>query len=152
MVGEIYHGSNVSVEKPLIQTTGFYKDFGFGFYCTNLEKQAQRWALTKKPGHIVSVYDYHENPELRILKFADMSEEWLDFIVACRRGISHSYDIVEGPMADDTIWDYIEDFISGTITREAFWVLVKFKYPTQQIVFSTDKALESVSFKKSYNL
>lgn len=43
---EIYHGSNVPVEKPLIQTTGFYKDFGFGFYCTVFEKQAQRWALT----------------------------------------------------------------------------------------------------------
>lgn len=45
-------------------------------------------------------------------------------------------------MADDTIWDYIEDFIDGKITREAFWVLVKFKYPTHQIVFTTDRALK----------
>ena len=35
--------------------------------------------------------------------FEEMTEEWLDFIVSCRRGISHTYDIVEGPMADDTI-------------------------------------------------
>ena len=28
-----------------------------------------------------------------------MTEEWLDFIVACRQGKSHKYDIVEGPMA-----------------------------------------------------
>lgn len=25
-----------------------YKDFGYGFYCINFEKQAKRWALTKK--------------------------------------------------------------------------------------------------------
>ena len=35
----LYHGSNVSVEKPEIFVQGFYKDFGYGFYCTNLEKQ-----------------------------------------------------------------------------------------------------------------
>lgn len=149
---EIYHGRNVPVEKPLIQTTGFYKDFGFGFYCTVFEKQAQRWALTKKPEHIVSIYDYNEKPGLKALRFDTMTEEWLDFIVSCRRGVQHNYDIIEGPMADDTIWDYIEDYVSGTITREAFWILVKFKYPTHQIVFCTDKALQVVSFIKSYAL
>ena len=54
-----------------------------------------------------------------------MSDEWLDFVVDCRRGAEHDFDIVEGPMADDTIWDYVEDFMKGSISREAFWVLVK---------------------------
>lgn len=44
----ICHGSNVIVNKPKIITDGYYKDFGYGFYCTNFEKQAKRWALTKK--------------------------------------------------------------------------------------------------------
>ena len=78
--------------------------------------------------------------------------EWLDFVVACRRGIKHDYDIVEGPMADEQIWDYVEDFMEGLITREAFWVLAKFKYPTHQIVFCTQKSLESITFEKSYSL
>lgn len=81
-----------------------------------------------------------------------MTEEWLDFVVECRSGKKHSYDIVEGPMAVDTIWDYIEDFIRGNITREAFWVLVKFKYPTHQIVFCTEEALKNLEFKESYSL
>ncbi|WP_396127675.1 DUF3990 domain-containing protein [Clostridium botulinum] len=55
-------------------------------------------------------------------------------------------------MADDTIWDYIEDFIEGEIIREAFWVLVKFKYPTHQIVFCNDKALETLKYEESYSL
>ena len=41
----IYHGSNTAVENPRILINGHYKDFGYGFYCTNIEKQAKRWAL-----------------------------------------------------------------------------------------------------------
>ena len=149
---EVYHGSASIVEKPKILTSGFYKDFGYGFYCTNIEKQAKRWALTKGKRHIVNVYSYNADNNLSILKFDEMTEEWLDFVVNCRKGIEHKYDIVEGPMADDTIWDYIEDYIDHKITREAFWVLVKFKYPTHQIVFATDKALMTVRFERSYEL
>ena len=92
------------------------------------------------------------NKELKVLSFPTMTEEWLDFVVDCRRGVPHGYDVVEGPMADDTIWDYVEDFIAGNITREAFWVLVKFKYPTHQLVFCTDQALQSLSYVNNYAL
>ncbi len=81
-----------------------------------------------------------------------MTDQWLDFVVDCRRGVEHSYDIVEGPMADDQIWDYVEDFASGSISREAFWALAKFKYPTNQIVFTTEAALQSINYLKSYSL
>lgn len=148
----LYHGSSFKVEKPKILTSGFYKDFGYGFYCTNIEKQAKRWAIVKGKTHIVNVYSYEEDMALSILKFDDMTEEWLDFVINCRRGIEHSYDIVSGPMADDTIWDYIEDYIEGKITREAFWVLVKFKYPTHQIVFATEQTLRCLTFERSYEL
>ena len=52
-----------------------------------------------------------------------MSEEWLDFIVDCRSGKDHNYDIVIGAMADDQIYNFVSDYIDGTITREQFWVL-----------------------------
>ena len=99
----IFHGSNVVVESPKILVMGFYKDFGYGFYCTNLEKQAQKWAITKKGDSVVSVYQFQTNSTLKIKSFPTMTDEWLDFVVNCRRGISHDYDIVEGPMADDQI-------------------------------------------------
>ena len=137
---------------PQIKVTGFYKDFGFGFYCTQLEKQARRWAVTKRTRHIVNVYEYRADESLRVKCFETMTEEWLDFIVACRKGISHDYDIVEGPMADDAIWDYVEDLMSGRITREAFWVLSKFKYPTHQIVFCTENALHTLTYLDHYAL
>lgn len=148
----IFHGSNVIVESPKILVMGFYKDFGYGFYCTNLEKQAQKWAITKKGDSIVSVYQFQANSALKIKSFPTMTDEWLDFVVNCRQGIPHDYDIVEGPMADDQIWDYVEDLMDGTITREAFWVLVKFKYPTHQIVFCTPESLSALKFERSYSL
>ena len=148
----VYHGSNVEVATPRILQNGFYKDFGYGFYCTNYEKQAKRWALVKQHGHVVNVYDYLENKSLNTLVFDEMTDEWLDFVVACRQGIKHDYDMVEGPMADDTIWNYVDDFTRGEISRTAFWELVKFKYPTHQIVFCSEKALKQLHFKRSYSL
>ena len=148
----IFHGSNVVVETPKILVMGFYKDFGYGFYCTNLEKQAQKWAITKKGDNIVSVFQYQPDPALKTKTFPTMTEEWLDFVINCRRGVPHEYDIVEGPMADDQIWDYVEDLMDGSITREAFWVLVKFKFPTHQIVFCTPESLSTLKFERSYSL
>lgn len=78
-----------------------------------------------------------------------MTDEWLDFIAACRNGLVHDYDIVEGPMADDTVWNYVNDFIYGDITRNIFWELAKFKYPTHQISFHTLKALDCLKFERS---
>lgn len=148
----LYHGSNTVVEQPRILTNGFYKDFGYGFYCTILEKQARRWALTKKKHHVVNLYQFQPIKALKTKKFDKMTEEWLAFVVDCRSGVRHEYDIVEGPMADDTIWDYIEDYTSGRISKAAFWELVKFKYPTHQIVFCTDIALNTIRFERSYLL
>ena len=148
----LFHGSNMIVSNPKILTNGHYKDFGYGFYCTRIEKQARRWAITKKNSHIVNVYSYEPNASLNILHFEKMTDEWRTFVVDCRMGVEHTYDIVEGPLADDTIWDYIEDYVQGMITKEAFWELVKFKYPTHQIVFCTENALHTLKFERSYSV
>ena len=143
----LYHGSNVVVTEPQILENGFYKDFGYGFYCTVYEKQAKRWAITKRKHHVVNRYQYEKDPDLKIKLFETMTEEWLQFVVDCRRGVRHEYDIVEGPMADDTIWDYVEDYMANRISRAAFWELVKFKYPTHQINFCSEKALKCLEYR-----
>lgn len=72
-----------------------------------------------------------------------------DFIAKCRKGNLHRYDIVEGPMADDTVWNYVNDFLYGEISREQFWALAKFKYPTYQISFHTLAAIDCLNFERS---
>jgi hypothetical protein len=75
------------------------------------------------------------NTNVSILEFETMNEEWLDFIIDCRNRKAHGYDIVIGAMANNQIYNYVADYIDGIITREQFWSLAKFKYPTHQICF-----------------
>ena len=145
----LYHGSAMEVIYPEIRITRYTKDFSWGFYCTNSYEQAYRWADRRSSQGIVNGYKYTENPELKILHFPEMNDEWLDFIARCRSGESHPYDIVEGPMADDTIWDFVNGFMSGKIPRNVFWEYAKFKHPTHQISFHTINALRCLEFERS---
>ena len=148
---ELYHGSYTSVEKPRVQKGQYAKDFGTGFYCTIMKQQAERWA-GKFDTPYINIYEYTLKDGLKVLEFKEMTDEWLDFVVACRNGQTHDYDIVIGAMADDQIYNFVADFIRGTITREQFWALAKFKYPTHQIAFCTEAALECLTFKSDYTL
>lgn len=142
---EVYHGGYCLIKQPEIIEGRYAKDFGAGFYCTELKEQAARWAK-RYDTPVISIYNFVSDDNLNILHFKEMTEEWLDFIVDCRKGIKHNYDIVIGAMANDQVYNYISDFVSGVLTREQFWVLAKFKHPTHQINFCTAEALKCLSF------
>lgn len=156
----LFHGSGSVVEHPEIRITEYTKDFGFGFYCTNLYTQAERLAFRYNDsarGEVptVNFYRYAENPKLKIKRFRKMTNEWLDFIALCRSSkecIPHDFDIVEGPMVDDQVWNYVDDFLNGNITRQQFWAMAEYKYPTHQITFHTDAALECLTFERKIDL
>lgn len=145
----IYHGSPVIVSEPEIKKTRYTKDFSWGFYCTVIQNQAEIWAKRKTGKGYLNKYQCLLNDNLNIKKFPEVNEEWLDFIADCRYGKTHDYDIVEGPMADDTVWNYVNDFLTGRISRKQFWVLAEFKHPTHQISFHTLSALDCLTYKKS---
>lgn len=148
----LFQGSKEIVEFPEIRTAKYNKDFYYGFYCTVYSEQAKRWAVRYSGKGVINEYIYTPNKSLKVLSFSEMTEEWLDFIVSCRSGQSHEYDIVEGPMANDTIFNYIQNFVDGKISRAAFWELAKFKKPTHQISFHTARALETLKFQKGYEV
>ena len=142
----VYHGGYQPVEHPEIRIGRNTKDFGTGFYCTVIKEQAQRWAK-RYDTKIVSTYEVRLFDDLNIKEFKEMTEGWLDFIIDCRSGQQHDYDIVIGAMADDQIYNFINDYMDGVITREQFWSLARFKYPTHQIVFCTEKALKCLQYR-----
>lgn len=148
---QVYHGSSTIVKAPKIIEGKFTKDFGAGFYCTKFQPQAEKWSKKFDVG-FVNIYEYIEDNSLSIKEFSEMTDEWLDFVVACRSGINHEYDIVIGPMADDQVYSYVLDYTNGIITREAFWILAKFKYPTHQIAFCTDASLKTINYVDSYEV
>lgn len=145
----LYHGSKEIVKYPEIRMAQYNKDFYFGFYCTTIPEQAERWATRMGKAGYLNIYEYNQNIDLKCLKFSEMTEEWLDFIVQCRLGKTHNYDIVEGPMANDTIFNYVQDFVDGKISRSAFWELARFKKPTHQISFHTVSALSTLTYIRS---
>lgn len=142
----IYHGGYQPVSNPEIRKGKYTKDFGSGFYCILIKEQAERW--TKRfNSKVVSIYELRINPNLNIKEFKEMTDEWLDFIISCRNGYEHTFDIVIGAMADDQIYNYISDYIEGTISREQFWSLAKFKYPTNQIAFCSSESLKCLNYR-----
>ncbi len=145
----LYHSSKEIVEFPEIRKSRYTKDFSWGFYCTNNFKQALRWANRGEGDPVINYYTYERNDKLSILKFDSMTDEWLDFIARCRSGETHRYDIVEGPMANDTVWNYVNDFLSGRISRRQFWALAEFRYPTHQMSFHTLAALDCLTYDRS---
>lgn len=141
----VYHGSYLEIKHPKIIRGRNTKDFGEGFYCTMIREQAERWSKRYDTPK-VNTYTVRLDTSLQILEFTEMTEEWLDFIIDCRNGKPHGYDIVIGAMANDQIYNYIADYVDGVITREQFWALAKFKYPTHQINFCTNRALSCLEF------
>lgn len=147
----IYHGSYVEIECPAIRMHKYTKDFSWGFYCTEIKEQADKWANRLSPS-IVSAYNLYDIKSLKVLEFEDYSDEWLDFVVMCRQGGTHDYDVVIGPMADDTIYSYLDAYMSGSMRKDKFFDSMKFRYPTHQISFHTIKALSKLKFSYSYEI
>lgn len=65
----------------------------------------------RKETPTISTYEYTPDKALSICDFKGMTDTWLDFVADCRDGVPHNYDIVIGAMANDQIYNYIEDFI-----------------------------------------
>lgn len=145
---EIYHGSKEIGQFPEIRIQKYTKDFSWGFYCTENYNQAVKRAKRGKNQRtgIVNVYEYNFEPSLKTLKFDAPNEKWLDFVAQCRGGYIHDYDIVEGPMADDTIWNYVEAYLRNEIPKAIFLEFAKFQHPTHQISFHTLRALNCLKF------
>ena len=68
---------------------------------------------------------------LSIKVFPDYSEEWAEFVVMNRKNDSdipaHSYDIVIGPIADDTVGVQIRRYIMGYLSVATLVEELKFK-------------------------
>ena len=141
----VYHGSYTKIQIPEIRKGRNTKDFGNGFYCTVIKEQARRWAR-RYDTPVINIYSLLLDEHLKILEFKTMTDEWLDFIISCRSGKLHDYDVVIGAMANDQIYNFISDYMDGILTREQFWVLAKFKYPTHQINFCTMDALKCLKY------
>ena len=160
----LYHGSTLEVQQPRILKSEIGRDFGFAFYTTDIQAQAERWARrramiesrrtkTKVPA-IVSVYEWDEDAakQLRFLQFGGANMEWLDLVVTCRSqtDYSHGYDIVEGKIANDNVGETVSYVMQGIMRKEDAIERLRFEKINNQIAFCTETALRTLYFQNSY--
>jgi predicted RNA-binding protein YlxR (DUF448 family) len=153
----VYHGSDTAVSVVDLQKCKPNKDFGRGFYVTKLRSQAEDMAkrVTKynKLTPVVTEYEFdeyaYEDEDLKVLRFDDYSEAWLDFVVlnrnADKRRQAHDYDIVEGPVADDRISRNVSKYLRGKISKEDFLEMLKHS-ENHQICFCTMNSLQMLEY------
>lgn len=155
---KVYHGSDTVVQKPRILHSKRRMDFGSGFYTTQSRTQAEKWARSVRrrrdsPEAFVTEFDYEEKPEMNILIFDGPFAEWFDFIIRNRKGtFTHDYDIIIGPVADDSVYDTLFLFESGYITREEAIRKLNSAKLDGQILFHTDKSLECITYIDSWEV
>lgn len=155
----LYHGSYIEVPTPDILHSRKNVDFGAGFYTTPLHVQAEKWCRrfkAKGQEAIISVYEFEEGAfdEFKTLRFDSYSEEWLDFIMRCRRRQDTSdYDIVMGGVANDKVFDTIELYFNGLIGKPEAIGRLKYEKPNYQVAIRTQKVIdEALYFKRSEKL
>ena len=144
----IYHGNYEMVQYPNIIVGKNTKDFRYGFYCTKIREEAEKLA-NKYKTPVINSYELADISDLKVKVFKEHNEEWLDFVVHCRNGGEHDYDVVEGFMCGDTILDNLEDYINGHIDKLRFLDMMKFNWSDNQISFHTVKALKRIKFISS---
>lgn len=155
MMKKLYHGSNVAIEAIDLSKSLADKDFGKGFYLTDIESQAMAMAQrrvrimgTGEP--VVTVFEFDDTclqgSELNIKVFPDeVSAEWAEFVNANRNasqtGFTHPFDIVIGPVADDGVAYQLERYNEGAIDIETLARELAYRKLNRQYYFGTDQAI-----------
>lgn len=134
-------------------TTTFIKDFGNGKYLTtSIEKAKLEHKIFKDS--IIEIYQINNIEELNCRFFNTYSKEWLEFVLQCKLGVQHNYDIVAGPMADDTIHDLVEAYEAKVLRLDA--VIDEYKHKDNmyhQVAICSDKALDRlIKTSKEYEI
>lgn len=158
----LYHGTNIVIGNINLAMCRPYKDFGQGFYLTDIEEQAEKMAARvakiygKKP--IVNVYDidddFKDSENLKIKDFGKQTtEEWAKFVmnnrsraftdiknVLCNK--DNKYDIVIGPVADDNMALLFRQYENEIIDLETLLRGMIYKKTSSQYSFHSEKSVK----------
>lgn len=153
----LYHGSNVFIEKIDLTRSHPDKDFGKGYYLTDIRTQAEAMSLRRvriagEGEPTLTVYRFDESqlhsPELRVKVFDEPTEEWALFVLSNREasltGYTHDYDIVIGPIADDGVAFQLDRYTRHMITLATLVEELTYRKLNRQYYFGTERALQTL--------
>lgn len=157
----LYHGTNIDFEEIDLSLCAPYKDFGSGFYTTTLLDQAKAMAVRKSRlfggEPCVITYEAPDNllelDTVKIKNFPTTSKEWAVFIINNRNrdftdihspdcNSDNKYEIVFGPVANDTLTTLIRQYQRGFIDSGILLQEMKYAAPNNQYSFHSQKAVD----------
>ena len=149
---KLYHGSNIVIDQIDLSKCKPYKDFGQGFYRTEIKEQAEQMARRTSAIYggepIVTEFEFDDTAldTLSVKIFKEPSEDWALFVMAnrSRKNLqpTHSFDIVLGPVADDTIARLLRLYTENFINEEQLLHELTFSKVTSQYFFHSEAAIK----------
>lgn len=149
----LFHGTNIDFNIIDLSKSNKYKDFGQGFYLTDIRLQAEELATKKAKlfggNPIIQEYEFDESifcqNDLKILRFDLPTAEWAEFIFKNRNRnlqFSHDYDIVIGPIANDGVAYLLGRYEEGTLSIDELSKELTYKELNSQYYFGTKKSIK----------
>lgn len=136
---KLFHASTICIEKPDVLHSRDNLDFGKGFYLTSIREQAIRYAerFTRRGKEaFINEYEFDdETPGFTIKSFSCYDEEWLDYVAICRNGNKPEqiYDAVSGGVANDKVFNTVDLYFAGVISKEEALGRLKYEKPNHQL-------------------
>lgn len=157
----LYHGSNLVIDSINLAMCRPYKDFGKGFYLTDIAEQAKQMAerVSKIYGGtpIVNTFeiqdDFRKMSDVEIKDFgAQTTEEWAKFVMNNRNRAfedvknalcnkDNKYDIVIGPVADDNMALLFRQYENELIDFDTLLKGMIYKKTSSQYSFHTERSI-----------
>jgi len=156
----LYHGGTDIIDKPVIRKSLSSRDFGNGFYCTDIKSQAEKWALRqsriRNQSAVLNMYDFNKDnlQSLNCKIFNDYAIEWLELIINCRKSLdyTHDFDIVYGKIANDDVGETVQAVVNGLMPLDFALQKLVFMTANNQYCFCTEKSLAFLQYCESVKL
>ena len=150
----LFHGAKSElISKPSVEFSEGKKDFGKGFYLGESFEQSASFVVNYEASSIY-IFDFNK-ANVKIKEFS-VSKEWM-ILIAYFRGRLDEYkdsiyvrklldeikdvDVIIAPIANNTMYTTLDDFISGKITDLQCLNALSANRLGKQYVFLNDKAI-----------
>lgn len=171
---KVYHGSKITLNKPVVAGSKNDNDYGPAFYLTQDLDSAHEWACRNNTIGIVNEYELNT----RGLKILDLTNKekysvlnWLSILLHFRTLDSSfvnsfkarlnyleknyyidvsEYDLVIGYRADDAYFRFPLDFVRGNLTLEQLSYSFNLGKLVVQYAIITQKGIDNLTFITSY--
>lgn len=151
---KVYHGSYCEVRVPDLNKSRTDIDFGVGFYTTEDDRMARKWACNKN----VSVLNEYEM-DFDGLETINLSadDKWFDYVLY-NRGYDaeireaeefKNCDAIIGPTADDRMFFIFEMYNNGLVSKENAIKILNVMNYSPQVVLKSERAIKQLYFLRS---